>query len=127
MPAPPWSQPRGIEPVLGHWLSSNYVKPCFAADETLSPRGAAFSAFPSSLDDRLAAGLRSRGIDSLYQHQAQAFESARRSPGVVIATPTASGKSLCFQLPVLQALLEDRDARALYLFPTKALARDQEA
>jgi DEAD/DEAH box helicase domain-containing protein len=71
-------------------------------------------------------------VQSLYAHQARAFEIAREpgeraARGFVVATPTASGKSLCFHLPVLQTLTEDPDARAIYLFPTKALARDQEA
>jgi DEAD/DEAH box helicase domain-containing protein len=70
--------------------------------------------------------LESRGVNHLYKHQAEAFEATRRGEHVVIATPTASGKSLCFHLPVLDAMQSDPDVRALYLFPTKALARDQE-
>jgi DEAD/DEAH box helicase domain-containing protein len=127
MPAPPWSTPTGLAPVLQHWLSSNRVKPCFTADETLSARDARFAPMPEALDRGLAGALRRRGIEKLYRHQGLAFEAARRARGVVVATPTASGKSLCFHLPVLQSLLEEPDARALYLFPTKALSRDQEA
>jgi DEAD/DEAH box helicase domain-containing protein len=82
---------------------------------------------PPSLGQGLARALEARGVHQLYAHQAQAFEAARRGEHVVIATPTASGKSLCFHLPVLAAMKADPAARALYLLPTKALARDQEA
>jgi DEAD/DEAH box helicase domain-containing protein len=126
MPAAPWSTPRGIDSVVDTWISSNWVKPCFTADETLSSRGASFEGFPEALAPSLVEALRARGIDKLYRHQARAF-AARGQRGVVVATPTASGKSLCFHLPVMQALIDDPDARALYLFPTKALSRDQEA
>jgi DEAD/DEAH box helicase domain-containing protein len=71
--------------------------------------------------------IRDAGVDRLYSHQAQAVEAALAGRHVVVCTPTASGKSLAFHLPVLQALSEDPDARALYLYPTKALSRDQEA
>ena len=123
----PWATPRGIDPVLQRWLASNYVRPCLTADETLKSRDAAYAPFPASLAPALVGALRARGIEQLYAHQASAFEAARRRRDFVVATPTASGKSLCFHLPVLQALIDDADARAIYLFPTKALARDQES
>jgi DEAD/DEAH box helicase domain-containing protein len=103
------------------------VKPCLAADETLRAKDGTYAALPPGLSPRLVEALRARGIERLYAHQAQAFEAARTGRGFVVATPTASGKSLCFHLPVLQALIDEPDARAIYLFPTKALARDQEA
>src|SRR5581483_1785035 len=80
---------------------------------------------PDSLDPRLADALRARGIPALYTHQAQAAELLAKGGHCVVVTPTASGKTLCYNLPVLQALLTDPAARALYLFPTKALAQDQ--
>ncbi|GHV85797.1 putative ATP-dependent helicase YprA [Spirochaetia bacterium] len=83
--------------------------------------------FPANLDERIAAALRKRGIDRLYTHQAEVWERARSGQNVVVVTPTASGKTLCYNLPVLQALLEDPEGRALYLFPTKALSQDQQA
>ncbi|MGB5415726.1 MAG: DEAD/DEAH box helicase, partial [Polyangiales bacterium] len=70
--------------------------------------------------------MRQRGIRELYSHQARAFELASQGKHLVVATPTASGKSLCYNLPILQALASDPSATALYLFPTKALSRDQE-
>ncbi len=86
-----------------------------------------FSPFPPGLDGRLAAGLAARGVEQLYSHQALAFSHARSGKNVLIATPTASGKSLCYNLPVMQTLLEHPEARALYLFPTKALSQDQQS
>jgi len=81
--------------------------------------------FPESLPSRLVDILRSRGIESLYCHQALAFELAQAGKNVVVVTPTASGKTLCYNLPILSALVENPGTRALYLFPTKALAQDQ--
>ncbi len=81
---------------------------------------------PGDLDARLQRALRGRGVERLYTHQAAAWESVRAGRNTVIVTPTASGKTLCYNLPVLQAALRNR-AKALYLFPTKALAQDQVA
>src|ERR1051325_2719841 len=81
--------------------------------------------FPARLDSALADMLRRSGIERLYTHQAQAVDAALQNENVVVVTPTASGKTLCYNLPVLQACRVDPSARALYLFPTKALAQDQ--
>lgn len=89
------------------------------------PREARFEPFPDFLDPRLAAVLRERGIEQLYSHQVVAANLARQGRNVVVVTPTASGKTLCYNLPILQTLCENPEARALYLFPTKALAQDQ--
>ena len=127
MPLPPWRTPTGLDGVVSSWLASGYVRPCLTADRTLPPRAGAFSPIPDSLSPALAGALRARGIERLYAHQAQAYEAARAGKHVVVATPTASGKSLCFHLPVLETLAREPDASAIYLYPTKALARDQEA
>ena len=84
-----------------------------------------FAGLPAEVDERLRKVLAERGISRLYTHQAEAFERIRRGENVVLVTPTASGKTLCYNLPVLNQLLEDPNACALYLFPTKALAEDQ--
>ena len=81
--------------------------------------------FPPTLDPRLCRALESRGITQLYTHQAEAIGHAIGGRNAVIVTPTASGKTLCYNAPVLQAILQDPSSRALYLFPTKALAQDQ--
>jgi DEAD/DEAH box helicase domain-containing protein len=88
-------------------------------------RPANFVAMPSTVDARLGAVLAQRGIAQLYSHQAEAYERIAAGENIVIVTPTASGKTLCYNLPVLNALLEDSQACALYLFPTKALSEDQ--
>ena len=77
------------------------------------------------LDPRLADRLEALGVSGLYSHQADAIEKLRDGGNVIVSTPAASGKSMCYNLPVVEALLEDRTARALYLYPTKALAQDQ--
>lgn len=87
-------------------------------------RPACTAPIPAGLDRRLVTALHGRGVTRLYSHQAQTLELALAGRHVAVATPTASGKSLCYHLPVLQDLLTD-GARALYLFPTKALAQDQ--
>ncbi|HEY2845287.1 MAG TPA: DEAD/DEAH box helicase, partial [Bryobacteraceae bacterium] len=84
-----------------------------------------FAEFPEALSPSLGKALVSRGIERLYVHQAEAFAHAASGRNVVIVTPTASGKTLCYNLPVLNGLLADPNARAMYLFPTKALAEDQ--
>ncbi len=88
-------------------------------------REAKLAPFPEFLPARLTDILRARGIESLYTHQAAACELARAGKNFVVVTPTASGKTLCYNLPILTALVENPEARALYLFPTKALAQDQ--
>ena len=80
---------------------------------------------PDDLDPRVASALLGAGITSLYRHQAEAWEAARRGENVVVTTGTASGKSLAFNLPVLDAIAREPKTRALYLYPTKALAQDQ--
>jgi DEAD/DEAH box helicase domain-containing protein len=83
-----------------------------------------YAPFPADLPEPLAAALRSRGITQLYSHQAQAWAATQRGENIVVVTPTASGKTLCYTLPVVAAALHKK-AKALYLFPTKALAQDQ--
>jgi DEAD/DEAH box helicase domain-containing protein len=88
-------------------------------------RAAEYVPVPESVDARLRAALARRGIEQLYTHQAEAFEHVRAGRNVAVVTPTASGKTLCYNLPVLNRLLAEPDLRAFYLFPTKALAMDQ--
>ena len=96
-------------------------------DRLIPAADGSYVPFPSGLDSRLAGILRKRGVRRIYTHQGAVWEAARAGRNVVVVTPTASGKTLCYNLPVMQALLEDPQARALYLFPTKALSQDQQA
>ncbi len=94
--------------------------------ERLAARAERSVPLPSTLDPRLCALLEARGQTRLYTHQARAIELALQGKDVLIATPTASGKTLCYVVPLLQKLLESHgDARAIALFPTKALSQDQ--
>ncbi|HEY4753220.1 MAG TPA: DEAD/DEAH box helicase, partial [Candidatus Limnocylindrales bacterium] len=106
------------EPSLARGVVHHEVRPATEAKH---------ADWPDWLDPRLRAGLAKRGIERPYLHQADAIEAVHAGTDIVVVTPTASGKSLCYTVPVLQALAEDPSARALFLFPTKALAQDQVA
>ena len=94
---------------------------------TLEPRQPRFVDLPGDLAPPLVAALASKNISALYTHQSECYALARSGRNFVVVTPTASGKTLCYNLPVVQTLLEDPSARALYLFPTKALSQDQQS
>ena len=102
------------------------MRRCFAAERSVAPRAGRFASLPADLSAELTQALAARGVKELYSHQREAIDAARAGGHVVVATPTASGKSLCFNVPVLDALARDASATALYLYPTKALSRDQE-
>jgi DEAD/DEAH box helicase domain-containing protein len=89
------------------------------------PRDAEWRPMPSWVCPELSEAYRSKGIDRLYSHQEQSAELVRRGSNIVVITPTASGKTLCYNLPVLNSIVENPDTRAMYIFPTKALAQDQ--
>ncbi len=118
-------QPRLTLDALERLLAEPDVSASLAARHVLPAQPAIHAPIPGWLDDRLVSALERRGIGALYSHQAEALEALRAGQDVAIVTPTASGKSLCYNLPVLQAIAEDPAARALYLFPTKALSQDQ--
>ncbi|MEA2629222.1 MAG: box helicase protein [Chloroflexota bacterium] len=94
-------------------------------DHVIPAAEARFAPLPGDVRPELARALAARGIERLYSHQADAYNAVRGGRHLVVVTPTASGKTLCYNLPVLQRLLERPDRRALYVFPTKALAQDQ--
>jgi DEAD/DEAH box helicase domain-containing protein len=101
------------------------TEPVLTALKRFAAVPAEFADFPPDLDPRLLAVLQSKGMERLYTHQRAAFDAASEGRDTVVVTPTASGKTLCYNLPVLDRILKDGDTRALYLFPTKALAQDQ--
>ena len=88
-------------------------------------REAKFAPMPEWVRTELADAYGEKGVSELYTHQAAAAQAVRAGRNAVVVTPTASGKTLCYNLPILNAVLENSDTRALYLFPTKALAQDQ--
>jgi DEAD/DEAH box helicase domain-containing protein len=101
------------------------AEPVLAALRHYPAQPARYADFPEDLHPRLADVLRARGYERLYTHQRAAYDLAAAGGDSVVVTPTASGKTLCYNLPVLDRILKDPDARALYLFPTKALSQDQ--
>lgn len=111
--------------LLHRWRTDPLTAPNITAWQVQAARPADWHELPSDVPPRLAARLRDAGIRALYSHQAEAWHAARRGAHVVVATGTASGKTLCYNLPVLAMLEENPSACALYLFPTKALAQDQ--
>jgi DEAD/DEAH box helicase domain-containing protein len=118
-------QPLSTVEALDRFLADPAVAATVTARRVLPAREAITAPLPAWLDERLVEALAARGITSLYSHQREAVEALRAGRDVAIVTPTASGKSLCYDLPVLQAIAEDPASRALYLFPTKALSQDQ--
>src|SRR5215470_9029160 len=114
-----------LQEILDGLLTSARTGPLITATRYFQAKPPVFAPFPSSLDPRLVEALRSRGVQKLYSHQARAFEVVAKGENLVVVTPTASGKTLCYNLPVLQALVQQPESRVLYLFPTKALAQDQ--
>jgi DEAD/DEAH box helicase domain-containing protein len=114
-----------IRELLDELLTSLETGPLITAVRHFDAKPPVFSPFPSSLDPRIVEALKARGVQQLYSHQAKAFDTVAKGEHLVVVTPTASGKTLCYNLPVLQALVQQPEARVLYLFPTKALAQDQ--
>jgi DEAD/DEAH box helicase domain-containing protein len=114
-----------IQPLLDFWKRDDQTAPNFSAWRTTPPRAAQTAPFPPDLLIPLREALSTRGISSLYSHQLSAWTFARARKNIILATGTASGKTLAYNLPVLAELLDNPEARALYLFPTKALAQDQ--
>jgi DEAD/DEAH box helicase domain-containing protein len=121
----PRSSPHRVSQVLDALASRNPYGEVLTAVRHYPARNARWADFPAWIHDDLRAAYAAKGIGKLYTHQASAAEAVHAKKNVVIVTPTASGKTLCYNLPVLDAILGDGDTRALYLFPTKALAQDQ--
>jgi len=116
-----------VEQALRKILSSPEFAPNIVVEKLLPASEGSFAPFPADLDSQIAASLRNRGITQIYTHQAEVWENVKKGLNTVVVTPTASGKTLCYNLPVLDTLIRDEKARALYLFPTKALSQDQQS
>ncbi len=119
------SKKRTISELLHEWRYNEELKERILHWQTLEGRPASYAPFPENLHPSLVKALQARGIEQLYTHQREAFDLAQSGTSFTAVTPTASGKSYCYHLPVLQKIVEDKNARAIYLFPTKALAQDQ--
>lgn len=113
--------------VLESLKKDNSFMSCVSHWEIIPAKKGRLRNFPLDLDERIKKTLVKRGIEKLYTHQAESYEKARRKKNIVVVTPTASGKTLSYNLPVLQTVLEDKNAKAMYLFPTKALSQDQQS
>ncbi|MBP1604182.1 MAG: cshA, partial [Acidobacteria bacterium] len=116
---------REVVPGQGAMERADQPDGFITAIRRLPAADARYEDFPPGIDPRLRAALARRGIDRLYTHQARAIAHALAGRNVVVTTPTASGKTLCYNVPVMNGILADPATRALYLFPTKALAQDQ--
>src|SRR5579872_5599348 len=114
-----------VQNILGSLVERYRQEEVLTAVRQIPARDAKFRPMPGWVTSALSEAYRGKGIQELYSHQAATAELVRDGKNVVVVTPTASGKTLCYNLPVLNAVLENPDTRALYLFPTKALAQDQ--
>ena len=114
-----------VQEILGTLVARYRRDEVLTSVRQIPAREAKFRPMPGWVTSALSEAYRAKGIQELYSHQAVTAELVREGKDVVVVTPTASGKTLCYNLPVLNAVLENPDARALYLFPTKALAQDQ--
>jgi DEAD/DEAH box helicase domain-containing protein len=114
-----------LDSLIRLWRSDRDTAPNFPIWQTSPARPAQTHPFPADTPAVLIEALSKRGIGSLYSHQLQAWDYVHAGKNIIIATGTASGKTLAYNLPVITELLNDEAARALYLFPTKALAQDQ--
>src|SRR5258708_4155544 len=114
-----------VNAVLDAFTERDYNHEVLSGVRRFPARVAEFADWPEWVNAELRAAYASKGIARPYSHQAEAAEAVHAGKNVVIVTPTASGKTLCYNLPVINAILQNEDTRALYLFPTKALAQDQ--
>ena len=114
-----------LSTLLNTWRNTPSIAANITAWRTFPARPGQFVPFPADLHPALVAALQSRGIEAIYTHQAAAWQYVQAGRHPVIVSGTASGKTLCYNLPILDRLLHTPEARALYLFPTKALAQDQ--
>ncbi len=114
-----------LDSLIRLWHTDPDTAPNFSIWRTTPARPAQTRPFPDDLPEALRDALSKRGIDALYSHQLEAWSHLRAGKNIVLATGTASGKTLAYNLPVITSLITNMDARALYLFPTKALSQDQ--
>lgn len=118
---------KSVRQLLDDWKIDENRNSRIMHVHTTEEKPARYASFPAKMHPSIKKALNSRGVDQLYVHQREAFDTAALGKSFTTITPTASGKSLCYHLPVLQSILDDPTSRAIYLFPTKALAQDQKS
>lgn len=114
-----------IHEIVQSWEKSRSLSHCITGIRAFEKKEGEYRPFPDTLNPLLIGALKANGIEQLYSHQAEALEAVRNGKDIVVVTPTASGKTLCYNLPVLNSKLSLPFSKALYLFPTKALSEDQ--
>ena len=114
-----------IEEIVQSWKRSRNISPCITDLRVFNKREGQYRPFPDSIHPILREAFQKEGIERLYSHQAEAIEAVQKGQDIVVVTPTASGKTLCYNLPVLNTKLSMPSSKAFYLFPTKALSQDQ--
>jgi DEAD/DEAH box helicase domain-containing protein len=114
-----------IKTLLNRWRSHPTIAENVVEWRVLAPKTADISPFPAELASELRSQLKAQGISALYRHQALAYEKVAQGENIAVISGTASGKTLCYNLPVIDSLIKQPEGKALYIFPTKALAQDQ--
>lgn len=114
-----------LDQLLQYMKSSERVMSNVTSWIEVPAREAVYSDFPECVDPRIIEALKKRSINRLYSHQASCIERVNEGKNVVVVTPTASGKTMCYNIPVINSILKDEESRAIFLFPTKALSQDQ--
>lgn len=114
-----------LEQMLDYFKASEKMTNNITSWVELPAREPVYAEYPQFIDNRIRSALERRGVRKLYSHQASAIQAIHDGSNVVVVTPTASGKTMCYNVPVLDAILKDEGSRALFLFPTKALSQDQ--
>ncbi|MFI8688393.1 DEAD/DEAH box helicase [Rossellomorea sp. NPDC077527] len=118
---------NNLQQIIEHFKRDEDFNKQIVHWHTIEEKPAQLVDMPNELDDRIERALQKRGVERLYTHQYTAFKLAMEGQSFTAVTPTASGKTLCYNLPVLQTIMDNPDSRALYIFPTKALAQDQKS
>jgi DEAD/DEAH box helicase domain-containing protein len=118
---------KDLNEIMNHIKTAESFKENIVHWQTIEEKEACTDELPIDIHPALKEVLQKRGITRLYTHQKSAYEEAIQGKSIVAVTPTASGKTLCYNLPVLQTIINDANSRALYMFPTKALAQDQKS
>ncbi len=114
-----------LEQLLDFMKSSEKIMSNITKWVEIPERSAVLNDFPESMDSRITDALKRRGVSRLYSHQFSSIKAVEEGQNIVVVTPTASGKTMCYNLPILNAILKDEESRAIFLFPTKALSQDQ--